>query len=251
MTALVILPTYDERDTLEQTVGAVLAACPRAHVLVVDDASPVGTGAVADDLAGRDERISVLHRPGKQGLGAAYLAGFAWALDRSFDVVVEMDADGSHPAVALPALLASLAHADLALGSRWTPGGGTVGWPLRRRVLSRAGSGYARLALGLPVRDVTGGFRAYRARLLRSLLAHPVASQGYSFQIEMVMRAVDLGARVVELPIVFTDRRIGRSKMSGGIILEAMLLVTRWAIARRLRSGPRARARAPRPFRTV
>lgn len=235
---LVITPTYNEAGSLAATVAAVFTATPAAHVLVVDDASPDGTGAIADGLAAADSRVTVLHREGKQGLGRAYVAGFRAALDRSFDVIVEMDADGSHPASALPVLLAALADdpgVGLAIGSRYVPGGGLADWAAGRRLLSRVGNAYARVMLRLGVRDVTAGYRAYRADLLRELPLDEIDSRGYCFQIDMTLRTLDAGWRIVERPIEFRERTAGRSKMSKAIVVEAMWRVTVWGIARLIR----------------
>ncbi|HWH26790.1 MAG TPA: glycosyltransferase family 2 protein [Pseudolysinimonas sp.] len=226
--AVVIVPTFNEVENLVDIVARVHAAVPSAHVLVVDDASPDGTGLLAEQLAAGDPRIHVLHRAGKAGLGAAYRAGFAWSLERDYEQIVEMDADGSHDPAHLPALLGALSDADLALGSRWVAGGGTVGWPWHRRILSRGGSAYARLVLGLSQRDVTGGFRAYRAEALRRIDPAMLSSQGYSFQIELLWRASMAGLRIAEVPITFVERVNGASKMSGAIVVEAMARVTKW-----------------------
>ena len=234
MTALVILPTYNERENLPLTVGRVLLANPGVEVLVVDDGSPDGTGAVADELA-VDPRVHVLHRTSKDGLGAAYLAGFAWALDRSFDIIVECDADGSHQPEELPALLAALEDNDVAVGSRWIAGSRVVDWPHSRRLLSRAGSFYARRMLRLDQHDITGGYRAFRASALRSMGLGSIVSQGYCFQIEMLWRAHLAGLRIAEVPITFVDRQLGTSKMRWTITLEALARVTRWGL--QLRSG--------------
>ena len=220
--AVICLPTYDERDNLAPIVEAIHAAAPDVDVLVVDDASPDGTGELADALAARDPRLFVLHRPGKQGLGRAYLAAFAWALERGYDLVLEMDADFSHDPRHLPALLAAARHADLVLGSRWIPGGGTVRWGLGRKLISRGGSLYARRILGVPVRDLTGGFKCFRREVLLAIDLPSVASTGYAFQIELTFRALRRGFQVAEVPIVFAERRAGQSKMSRRIVLEAM-----------------------------
>jgi dolichol-phosphate mannosyltransferase len=230
---LVIIPTYDERENLERIVERVVAAVPDAHVLVVDDASPDGTGKLADALADEDSRIHVLHRAGKAGLGAAYIAGFDWALGNGYDVVVEMDADGSHAPEQLHRLLAALEHADVVLGSRYVPGGAVVNWPRRREVLSRGGNLYVRLALGVRLRDATGGYRAFRRHVLDGIDYAGVASQGYCFQVDLVRRAIDAGFQVVEVPITFAERERGESKMSGDIVREAFLRVGQWGIARR------------------
>lgn len=232
---LVITPTFDEAENIAGTVAAILAAVPTAHVLVVDDASPDGTGDIADALAAADPRVAVLHRAGKEGLGRAYVAGFRRALAEGFDTIVEMDADGSHPADALPALLDAVAAdpgVGLAIGSRWVDGGRVIDWPVSRRLLSRGGNAYARAVLRLGVRDVTAGFRAYRAEVLRGLALDEIDSRGYCFQIDMTLRTLDAGWRVVERPIAFRERVAGRSKMSRAIVAEAMLRVTAWGLRR-------------------
>jgi dolichol-phosphate mannosyltransferase len=237
---LVIIPTYQERDNIELIVTRVLTATPQVHVLVVDDGSPDGTGKVADELADGDVRIHVLHRTQKDGLGAAYIAGFDWGLAGGYQVLVEMDADGSHPPEQLPRLLRALTDADLVLGSRWVPGGAVVNWPLRRQVISRGGNLYTRLVLGLELRDATGGFRAYRRRVLEAIDYRAVASQGYCFQVDLARRAVDGGFRVVEVPITFVERERGESKMSGAIVREALWRVTQWGTAHRVDQARRA-----------
>ncbi len=232
---LVIVPTYDERENLPLIVARLHAAVPRAHVLVVDDGSPDGTGAVADGMAAADERVHVLHRTEKAGLGAAYIAGFRWGLARAHRVIVEMDADGSHAPEQLERLLERIdAGADLVLGSRYVPGGSVVNWPRHREVLSRGGNLYSRLALGVDLHDITGGFRAYRREVLETIDLSTIASQGYCFQVDLAWRAVQHGYRVEEVPITFTEREIGESKMSGGIVREALVLVTRWGVRNRL-----------------
>ncbi len=226
---LVCIPTYDEAANIARIVGRVRAAVPDAHILVADDNSPDGTGQLADELAAEDDHVHVLHRPGKQGLGAAYLDAFAWALDRGYDVIVEMDADGSHRPEQLPSLLAEIdSGADLVLGSRWVAGGRVVNWPRRREVLSRGGNTYARLALGVPLHDATGGYRAFTAASLKALDLQGVESQGYCFQVDLARRAVAAGLRVVEVPITFVEREAGVSKMNGGIVGEALWRVTVW-----------------------
>jgi dolichol-phosphate mannosyltransferase len=239
--AIVVMPTYNEIESLAATVSAVLEAAPTASVLVVDDASPDGTGELADSLAAADPRVEVLHRTARDGLGHAYLAGFHRALDEGFDAIIEMDADGSHPADALPAIRAALESHDLVIGSRWTPGGRVANWPRYREWLSRAANTYARLALGIPVRDSTAGYRAFRASTLRAIDLEHVQSRGYCFQIDMTLRVFDAGLSVTEVPITFVDRVAGRSKMSGGIVLEAMLRVTQWGLRRRILGGIRQR----------
>ncbi|MDQ3151719.1 MAG: polyprenol monophosphomannose synthase [Actinomycetota bacterium] len=229
---LVVTPTYDERGNLARVLGRLHDAVPDAHVLVVDDASPDGTGELADDLATADERVQVLHRTGKEGLGTAYVAGFRWALQRGYGVIVEMDADGSHAPEELPKLLAALVarSADLALGSRYVKGGQVVNWPRHREWLSRGGNVYSRLALGVDVADITGGFRAYRRAVLEALPLDDVASQGYCFQVDLAWRTIRAGFRVVEVPITFTERERGDSKMTGDIVREALWQVTLWGL---------------------
>ncbi len=235
---LVVVPTYDERLSLEDVVRRTRAAVPLAHLLVVDDASPDGTGDLADALAADDDHVHVLHRPGKEGLGAAYLAGFGWGLERDYDVLVEMDADGSHQPEQLPLLLSQLPAADLVLGSRWVPGGSVVNWPRRRELLSRGGNTYVRRALGIDLRDATGGFRAFRRETLEKLDLAGVASAGYCFQVDLIWRTVQQGFRVVEVPIEFVERTRGSSKMSGSIVREALWRVTVWGVAHRLDRMP-------------
>ena len=231
---LVIIPTYNERENVEVIVRRVFTNVASAHVLVVDDDSPDGTGQLADALAAADERAHVLHRNAKAGLGAAYIAGFDWGLDAGYDVLVEMDADGSHAPEQLPKLLATLARADLVLGARWVPGGSVVNWPKSREVLSRGGNLYTRLALGISLRDATGGYRAYRREVLEGIDYAAVASEGYCFQVDLAWRALRGGFRVVEVPIRFAERERGESKMTGSIVREALLRVTQWGIAYRV-----------------
>ncbi|TWJ21921.1 dolichol-phosphate mannosyltransferase [Micromonospora endolithica] len=233
---LVVIPTYNEADNVRQIVTRVRRAAPQVEVLVADDNSPDGTGALAGALADADPRVHVLHREGKQGLGAAYLAGFAWARERGFDAVVEMDADGSHAPEELPALLAAAADADVVIGSRWTEGARVVNWPLRRLLLSRAGNLYARLALGVPVSDATGGYRVYRLAVLDAVDLDAVCSQGYSFQVELARLAHQAGARMVEVPITFAERERGTSKMSPLIVAEALWRITMWGVQDRRRA---------------
>lgn len=245
MRTLVIIPTYNEVATIDRAVEAVLAAEPRADVLVVDDSSPDGTGKVVqqriDARGDTPPRVHLLQRPGKQGLGVAYRAGFDWGLARGYDALVEMDADLSHPADRLPALLDALADADLAIGSRYVRGGATRNWSRLRWAISRAGNLYVQLALGLPVRDATAGYRAYRRGLLAALPLGQVQSSGYCFQIEMAHRTWQLGYRIVEIPITFTEREAGQSKMSRKIVVEALWRVAVWAL-----TGGRRRLRASR-----
>ena len=225
MKPVVLLPTYNEAENIETAVARVHEHLPDAHVLVIDDNSPDGTGRIADGLAEADERIHVLHRPGKQGLGRAYLAGFDWALERDYDRILEMDADGSHPADRLPALVEASAQADVVLGSRWVDGGGAEGWTWSRRFISKGGSLYARTILGVGIRDLTGGFKCFTRSALQTLDLPTVASEGYSFQIELTYRAIKRGLTVVEVPIVFRDRTVGESKMSARIFGEALARV--------------------------
>jgi len=231
---LVIIPTFNERENITPITERVLAAVARADVLVVDDASPDGTGEIADELAAANPRVHVMHRAGKAGLGAAYVAGFGWGIDAGYDVLVEMDADGSHSPEQLPRLLSALEFADVVLGSRWVIGGQVLDWPKSRELLSRGGSLYARLALGIGLRDVTGGYRAYRREVLEQIDYSAVVSQGYCFQIDLAWRSLRAGFRVVEVPITFAERQIGESKMSGSIVREALVRVTRWGIEYRL-----------------
>ena len=241
-TTVVVVPTYNEARTIERAVSRIRAAVPEADVLVVDDDSPDGTGRIADELAAADPKVRVLHRAGKEGLGAAYVAAFGWVLARDYDVVVQMDADGSHQPEELPRLIDALAGADLVLGSRYVPGGQVVNWPRRRELLSRLGNGYTRLLLGIPLRDATGGYRAFRADTLRRIDLEQVASQGYCFQVDTAWRAVRAGLHVVEVPITFVEREEGASKMSGAIVREALWRVTQWGVRRRsaqLRAVPR------------
>jgi dolichol-phosphate mannosyltransferase len=224
--ALVIVPTYNERDNLPEIVAAVHRELPTADLLIVDDNSPDGTGRLADEIAARDKQVAVLHRAGKLGLGTAYIAGFRYALAREYQYIFEMDCDFSHDPRYLPLLLQHARDgADLVLGSRYVEGGGTVNWGPMRKVISRGGSFYARTILGVGVHDLTGGFKCFRRRVLETIDLDAVSAQGYGFQIEMTYRAVRHGFRVEEVPIVFVDRRVGQSKMSKKIFLEALTLV--------------------------
>jgi dolichol-phosphate mannosyltransferase len=244
---LVIIPTYNEIQTLPTAVRRVRENAPWVDVLIADDNSPDGTGAVADQLAGQDARVRVMHRAGKEGLGKAYVAGFAWALDRGYELVVEMDADGSHRAVDLPAHHSRAEQADrpdLVIGSRWTPGGRVENWPRSREAISRTGNTYVRLALGMPVGDATAGFRVFRADTLRAIALDEVESAGYCFQVDMTWRVHSAGLRVVEVPIVFVERTEGESKMSGNIVREALWRTTVWGAQHRARQVGRLAARA-------
>ena len=244
---LVILPTYDEVDNLERTLERLQRSVPTADALVVDDGSPDGTGELADKLAARDPRVHALRRARKEGLGPAYVAGFRWARQRGYDVLVEMDADGSHAPEQLPRLLDALHDADLVLGSRYVPGGRVEDWPAHRLLLSRGGNLYTRWALRLPLRDATGGYRAVRGELIDRLPFEDVASQGYCFQVDWAWRAWRAGARVAEVPITFTERAFGRSKMTGSIVAEALVRVTVWALWDRLADRLPGRIRRPVP----
>jgi len=238
MRALVVIPTYNEIATLERAVDGALSAAATFDVLVVDDGSPDGTGDLADRLAAGSTRVAVLHRPAKSGLGPAYRAGFAWGLERDYEALCEMDADLSHDPADLPRLVGALGNADLVIGSRYVPGGRVVDWPPQRLALSRGGNQYVRLVTGLPVADATAGFRAFRRGVLEELDLATVRSDGYSFQLEMVLRTWRAGFRVVEVPITFTERQEGASKISRGIVLEAVWRTARWGAA-----GPRRPAR--------
>lgn len=231
---VVCIPTFNERENLPRILDRLFAANPDVYALVIDDASPDGTGAIADERAAADPRVRVLHRRSKDGLGAAYRAGFAVAIADGADVVVEMDADGSHAPEQLPALLAALPTADLVLGSRWVRGGAVQNWPLHREILSRGGNAYARFMLRVPIRDITGGYRVFRVDTLQAIDYANVQSQGYVFQVEMAYRVAQAGLRVVEVPITFVEREFGDSKMSQRIVREAMQQVTRWGLRARL-----------------
>lgn len=228
---LVVVPTYNERENIASIAEAVLAASGRIDLLIVDDGSPDGTGDIADAMAAADERVAVLHRGGKQGLASAYLQGFAWGQQRGYTYLFEFDADGSHPAAKLPELIAALDEgAELALGSRWVRGGATENWPLSRQLLSRAASLYCRILLRSKIRDITAGFRGYRAATLARFDLSRVAAAGYCFQIEMSWMFERLGLKVVEVPITFVERVHGASKMSRGIIVEALWRVAAWGL---------------------
>jgi dolichol-phosphate mannosyltransferase len=231
---LVVIPTYNERENLGPILDRLHKALPDVHVLVVDDGSPDGTGELADERAAANENVHVMHRTEKAGLGAAYIAGFRWGLAREYNTIVEMDADGSHAPEDLPRLLDAVGDADLAIGSRYVPGGAVVNWPLKRQVLSRGANVYSQLALGMRTRDITAGFRAYRRPVLEKLALDEVNSHGYCFQIDLTIRTAEAGFEIVEVPITFTEREIGESKMDGSIIREAFLRVAKWGAERRL-----------------
>ena len=232
MKTLVIMPTYNESGNIDNAVIKLFADNSNVDLLIVDDSSPDGTGNLADALAKKDKRVHVLHRLGKDGLGAAYIAGFNWAFERNYDYLVEMDADGSHRAQDLPLLLAAAVENDLVIGSRYVRGGKTQNWPLHRQILSRGGNRYARLMLGGKLNDMTAGFRVFRTSFLKSLDLTTINARGYSFQIEMAYRTIRAGGRTTEVPITFVEREIGDSKMSSDIVREALLLMTKLGVKR-------------------
>ncbi|MGW7521535.1 polyprenol monophosphomannose synthase [Streptomyces sp. NPDC054796] len=233
--ALVIIPTYNEADNLKSVIARVRTAVPEVHVLVADDNSPDGTGKIADEIAADDEAVQVLHRSSKEGLGAAYIAGFRWGIEHGYGVLIEMDADGSHQPEEIPRLLTALGGADLVIGSRWVPGGRIVNWPKSREYLSRGASTYSRFLLDVPMRDITAGFRAFRKETLESIGIETVASQGYCFQIDLTRRTVHAGLRVVEVPVTFVERERGNSKMSRDIVAEALWRVAAWGVEGRVK----------------
>lgn len=236
MKILTIIPTYDEIDALPGTVQRLRAAVPESDVLIVDDNSPDGTGDYAEELSQADSQIHVLHRKSKDGLGGAYIAGFGWGLAAGYDVLVELDADGSHQPEQLPTLLEKIDEADLVIGSRWVPGGSVVNWPLHRVAISRAGSLYSRTMLGLNVRDITAGFRVFRRSVLEEIDLSSIESVGYGFQVDMTFRVAKMRKTIVEVPITFVERTQGVSKMSSNIVVEAMVNVTRWGLTARART---------------
>jgi dolichol-phosphate mannosyltransferase len=227
---LIVMPTYNERQNLEIVAGRIREAVPDADVLVVDDNSPDGTGDLADKLAEKDSRVHVMHRTEKAGLGRAYVAGFTWALDGGYDLIVEMDADGSHRPEDLPELLATSREADAVIGSRYVPGGTVVNWPVSRQVLSFGANFYTRIMLGVRVKDATGGFRVYRAATLRKIDLSGIQSAGYCFQVDMTLRVLQGGMSIKEVPITFVERERGASKMSRSVILESFIRIARWGI---------------------
>lgn len=233
MQTLTIIPTYNEIDALPTTLSRLRAAVPDSDVLIVDDNSPDGTGALADQFAKEDSQVHVLHRTQKNGLGGAYIAGFQWGLQRDYDAFVELDADGSHQPEQLPDLLRRIDEADLVIGSRWVPGGAVVNWPLHRELISRCGSLYSRTLLGLNVRDITAGFRVFRRSVLEAIDLTSIESVGYGFQVDMTFRVARLQMTIVEVPITFVERTLGESKMSSGIVGEAMVNVTKWGLGAR------------------
>jgi dolichol-phosphate mannosyltransferase len=232
---VIVVPTYNEAENLEWILGRVRAAEPEVDVLVVDDGSPDGTGRIADDLAAADPQVKVVHRTQKAGLGAAYRAGFRVALDAGYDVIGEMDADGSHQPEQLGGLLDAIRTADLVIGSRWIPGGSIVNWPRSREALSRGGNIYVRLLLGIGVRDATAGFRLFRRATLEKIDIDSVQSAGYVFQTDMAYRTLQAGLKVVEVPIEFIERERGDSKMSRDVAIESLKSITRWGLRERIR----------------
>lgn len=234
MRVLTVIPTYNEKENLPIVVERLRAAVPDCDILVVDDNSPDGTGQLADSMAAEDNHINVLHRTVKDGLGGAYLAGFDWGLEAGYDVLVEMDADCSHQPEQLPLLLQAVeSGADLAIGSRYVPGGKTKNWPLHRQILSRGANLYTRLILGTKVKDITAGYRAYRREALQKLNLEGIDSKGYVFQVDLAWRSEQAGLKIVEVPITFVEREIGSSKMDGNIIVDSMTKVTRWGLSAR------------------
>lgn len=234
---LTVIPTYNERENLPQVVSRLRAAQPQVDILVVDDNSPDGTGELADSLASEDERIHVLHREGKGGLGGAYIAGFRWGLEHGYDVLVEMDADCSHQPEHLHRLLTAVEEgADLAIGSRYVPGGQTVNWPWHRQILSRGGNFYTRCILGTRIRDITAGYRAFRRAAIERIDLDSIESVGYCFQVDLGWRTELAGLRITEVPITFVEREIGDSKMDGSIIAESMALITKWGLSARAKT---------------
>jgi dolichol-phosphate mannosyltransferase len=237
------MPTYNERQNLEIIAGRIREAVPDADLLVVDDNSPDGTGDLADKLAEADPRVQVMHRTEKAGLGRAYVAGFTWALERGYDLIVEMDADGSHRPEDLPKLIAAAPKADAVIGSRYVPGGTVVNWPKSREFLSKGANLYNRMMLGVRVKDATGGFRVYHAETLRKIDLNGIQSAGYCFQIDMTLRVLQTGLQIAEVPITFVERERGASKMSRAVIIEAFTRVARWGISARLRGHSAASIR--------
>lgn len=237
---LIIVPTYNECENLPELVKQIHGEVPHAHLLIVDDNSPDGTGALADGIAQSDERVHVLHREGKLGLGTAYIAGFKWALARDYERVFEMDADFSHQPKYLPAFLAAAEEADLVLGCRYMPGGGTEDWTFFRRFVSKGGNLYARMVMGLRFKDLTGGYKCFRREVLETIDLDAVKSKGYAFQIELTYRAKLAGFKIAEVPIIFPDRKLGQSKMSGRIVREAMVNVVKLRFDKSLKAQRQA-----------
>ena len=244
---IIVMPTYNERQNLEIIAGRIRESVPDADLLVVDDNSPDGTGDLADKLAETDRHVQVMHRTEKAGLGRAYVAGFSWALEHGYDVIVEMDADGSHRPEDLPRLLSALDNADAVIGSRYVPGGTVVNWPKSREILSRGANVYNRVLLGINIKDATGGFRVYRASTLRRLDLNNIESAGYCFQIDMTLRVLQAGLKLAEVPITFVERERGASKMSSAVIREAFFRVAQWGITARLHGRSAASPRRLSP----
>jgi dolichol-phosphate mannosyltransferase len=240
---VIVMPTYNERQNLEGMASRVQESVPDAHLLVVDDNSPDGTGDLADKLAEADSRVHVMHRTEKAGLGRAYVAGFGWALENGYDLIVEMDADGSHRPEDLPKLLAEAERSDAVIGSRYVPGGTVVNWPRSREILSRGANVYNRLMLGVRIKDATGGYRVYRAETLRKIDLTSIDSAGYCFQIDMTLRVLQAGLVLTEVPITFVERELGASKMSNAVIVEAFTRVAQWGIDARLHGHSAAAVR--------
>ncbi|MBL8787411.1 MAG: polyprenol monophosphomannose synthase [Deltaproteobacteria bacterium] len=238
--ALIIIPTYEERDNLPRLVDAIFAVVPKVHLLIVDDNSPDGTGQLADALAAKDGRVHVMHRAGKLGLGTAYIAGFKWALGRDYHRIFEMDCDFSHQPKYLADFLQASSTADLVLGCRYMKGGGTEDWTWFRRFVSKGGNFYARAVMGLRFRDLTGGFKCFRREVLEAIDLDAVKSKGYAFQIELTYRAHLAGFRIAEVPIIFPDRKVGQSKMSGRIVREAMINVVKLRLSKKQLVGKSA-----------
>lgn len=230
---LVLVPTYNERESLPGAIERLRVAVPHADILVLDDNSPDGTGELADELAAADPHVRVMHRSEKAGLGAAYLAGFAWGLERGYELLVEIDADGSHPADVLPQMLDVAEEADVVIGSRYVPGGAVQNWPWHRQLLSRGGNLYIKALLGMPVNDATAGFRVYRATTLHSIGLDSVSSTGYCFQADLTWRATRQGLRVAEVPITFVERELGESKMNPEVARESLIRITGWGLGHR------------------
>ena len=235
MKAVVLMPTYNEIDVLEHSVEQLFNAVPEIDLAIIDDNSPDGTGKLADRIASKDRRVSVIHRPAKKGLGLAYVEGFRWAMDRGFTHIVQMDSDGSHRPSDLSALLVEAESHDLVIGSRWTAGGEVKNWPASRILISRIGNAYAATMLGSKLKDLTAGYRVYSAKQLAKLPLETIRAHGYGFQVEMTLRSAQSGAKIVEVPIHFVERESGKSKMTLGIVIEAFLLCTRWGIERLFR----------------
>ncbi|MGB3830066.1 MAG: polyprenol monophosphomannose synthase [Ornithinimicrobium sp.] len=252
----VMVPTYNEIDNLADMIDRLRRCVPAATLVILDDASPDGTGELADTIAADDTCVHVLHRPHKEGLGPAYLEGLAWARSHGFAAAVQIDADGSHQPEQLPALLTAAQSADVVIGSRWVPGGAVRNWPMHRKALSLGGNLFVRVALGIPIRDATAGFRVYQLAALEQIRLQDVASHGYCFQVDLTLRAHDADLRIVEVPIEFVEREHGNSKMGTSIVAEALIRVTVWGVRRRVRQARASlslasRRRSDRPAHTI